>query len=107
MALKGDLLYDRRADAVAMVIIFHVERKQVESYSELHQGMHYRLPAVYVSVDEATKLRQYAAQGLATFISVGGEISPAIARNLMAILPEQTDERTIFETHTNGNTSFH
>ncbi|KAL1599359.1 hypothetical protein SLS59_006376 [Nothophoma quercina] len=104
MALKDDLLEAGRAGAVGMVIMFHVEQEQVESYFEPHQGIHYRLPAVYVGVDEAVKLKQYATGGVTASISVDGEIAPAATRNLLATLPGQTDERVVFETHTDGNT---
>lgn len=103
-ALKDDLLEAGRAGATGMVIMFHIEGEQVESYFEPHQGMHYRLPAVYVGIDEAIKLKRYADEGLTASISVDGEVAPATTRNLTAVLPGQTEERVIFESHTDGNT---
>lgn len=103
-ALKDDLVEAGRAGAAGMVIMFHVEEEQVESCFEPHQGMYYRLPAVYVGVDEAIKLKQFAAEGLTASISVDGEVAPASTRNLIAVLPGQTEERVIFESHTDGNT---
>lgn len=103
-ALKDDLIQAGRAGAAGMVIMFHIVGEQVESYFEPHQGIHYKLPAVYVGVDEATKLKKFAAEGLTASISVDGNVSPATTRNLIAVLPGQTEERIIFESHTDGNT---
>ncbi|KZM22144.1 uncharacterized protein EKO05_0003834 [Ascochyta rabiei] len=104
LALKDDLLEAGRAGAAGMIIMFHVGREEVESYFEPHQGMHYRIPAVYVGVDEATRLKEYASQGCSATVSVDGEVAPATTRNLLAVLPGQSEERVIFESHTDGNT---
>ncbi|KAF9692214.1 hypothetical protein EKO04_010102 [Ascochyta lentis] len=104
MALKDDLVEAGRAGAAGMVIMFRVEREQVESYFEPHQGVHCRLPSVYVGVDEAIKLKKYASHCFSAIISVDGEVAPATTRNLLAVLPGQSEERVMFETHTDGNT---
>ncbi|KAF2627682.1 hypothetical protein BU25DRAFT_468720 [Macroventuria anomochaeta] len=75
--------------AAGMVIMFHVDQDQVESYFEPHQGMHYQLPAVRIL--DYLHLRRW-------------EVAPATTRNIIAILPGQTEERVIFETHNNGYT---
>ncbi len=67
-------------------------------------GTHYRVPAVFVGVDERDQLRALAASGDRVEITVQADVRPVTTRNVHATLPGQTDERIVLITHTDGNT---
>ena len=87
-----------------MIIAFDLPREQVAGYFEPHRGTHYRVPAVFVGVDERDELRGKAASGDTVEITVTAEVGSAATRNVIATLPGQTPERIILVTHTDGNT---
>ncbi len=87
-----------------MIIAFDLPREQVSGYFEPHQGTHYRVPAVFVGIDERDMLRQHAVAGSLAEVTVTAEVGPARTRNIHATLPGQTTERIILVTHTDGNT---
>ncbi|THX36907.1 hypothetical protein D6D10_06289 [Aureobasidium pullulans] len=104
MPLKEELIAAGKAGAAGMVIMFDVEREYVQSYFEPHQGVHYRLPAVFVGAKEAALLRDQATRDAVVSISVTGETQIATTRNLSATLKGQVEERVIYQSHTDGNT---
>jgi hypothetical protein len=104
MVLRDELIAAGEAGAVGMIIMIDAVRQQIESYFEPHQGVHYQLPAHYVGSEEAAMLKQHAIHGSTATLRIAAEISVAKTRNLHATLHGQTEERVIFETHTDGNT---
>jgi hypothetical protein len=104
MPLRDELVTAGTLGAAGVIIMFDVEREQVESYFEPHQGVHYKLPAMYVGADEALLLKDYAGKGASATLTIRAEATKASTRNLFATLPGQVSERIIFDTHTDGNT---
>ncbi|QDS72056.1 hypothetical protein FKW77_002669 [Venturia effusa] len=102
--LMNALVAAGKAGAAGMIIMFDVDRSQLESYFEPHQGVHYRLPAVFVGIDEALKLKELARSKASATVSIEAEVGAAMTRNVIATLPGQIEERVIFQTHTDGNT---
>lgn len=102
--LRDDLIAAGKIGAAGMIIMFDIEQDQVESYFEPHQGVHYKLPAMFVGIDEGILLKSQASMGAVATLSIKAEVSDASTRNLVATLPGQIKERVIFETHTDGNT---
>jgi hypothetical protein len=102
--LHEDLLAAGAAGAAGVIIAFDLPRDQVAGYYEPHKGTHYRVPAVFVGVDEREQLRQLTADGGTVEISVQADVTPGTTRNVFATLPGQTEERIILVTHTDGNT---
>ncbi|KAH0372486.1 hypothetical protein KCU65_g1220, partial [Aureobasidium melanogenum] len=102
--LNQDLIAAGQGGAAGMVIMFDVDREYIQSYFEPHQGVHYKLPAVFVGATEAALLKEKADHDVSFSISVSAEIHPTTTRNLSAILKGQTEERIIYESHTDGNT---
>ncbi|KFX95779.1 hypothetical protein O988_05635 [Pseudogymnoascus sp. VKM F-3808] len=104
MPLKDELIAAGVAGAAGMIIMFDVESRFVDSYFEPHQGVHYRLPAMFVGADEASLLKAAAACSAIATLSVDGEVAMVPTRNVFATLPGQTSEKIIFQSHTDGNT---
>ena len=102
--LSRDLIAAGEAGAAGMIIMFDIERSQIESYFEPHQGVHYQLPAVFVGADEAAMLRAEASRSTFASLTIRAEVSTQLSRNIFATLPGQTKERVIYQTHTDGNT---
>ncbi|OBT65252.1 hypothetical protein VE03_04615 [Pseudogymnoascus sp. 23342-1-I1] len=59
MPLKEELTAAGAARAAGMIVMF----KFLDSYFEPHQGVHYRLPAMFVKADEASLLKAAAEGG--------------------------------------------
>ena len=76
----------------------------MRGYYEPHTGTHYRVPAVFVGVDEAQRLKQLAATGAGASVAVLARSDRASTRSLIATLPGQSPERIVFVTNTDGNT---
>jgi len=102
--LHDDLLAAGAAGAAGIVFAFDIPRKQIVGYYEPHMGTHYRVPAVFVGVDERDRLLGVAEQGAQVEMTVRAEVRPVTTRNVHATLAGQTDERIVLITHTDGNT---
>ncbi len=102
--LHEDLLAAGSAGAAGVVFAFDLPREQIAGYFEPHMGTHYRVPAVFVGVDERDRLRQLADRGASIEINVSADVRPAVTRNVHATLPGQSEERIVLVTHTDGNT---
>ncbi|KAH7176414.1 hypothetical protein EDB81DRAFT_772590 [Dactylonectria macrodidyma] len=105
--IHDDLLDASQAKAAGVLFMFDLPLDQVTSYFEPHKGTHYRVPAAYLGIEEATALRA-AASDITTktsaALTIGANVTKRQARTLTAILPGQTNERIIYVTHTDGNT---
>lgn len=102
--LHADLVAAGRAGAAGVVVAFDFPREQVLGYYEPHRGMHYRMPAVGVGVEEAERLKRIAAEGGSARVAVLAETDRATTRSLIATLPGTSTERIVFGTNTDGNT---
>ena len=99
-----DLIAAGQAGAAAVIFAFDVPREQVNGYFDPHSGTHYRLPALFVGVDESELLKVAANGANTASVTVLAERDTAITRNLVARLPGQKEERIAFFTNTDGNT---
>ena len=100
--LDRDLVDAGLAGAAGLVIAFDFPREQVKGYWDPHTGTHYRVPAVFVGVDEAERLKRNA--GGQVRVSVHARVDQADTRTLIATLPGQSKERIVLGTNTDGNT---
>ncbi|MET0134071.1 MAG: hypothetical protein ABW215_10815, partial [Kibdelosporangium sp.] len=100
--LDKDLVDAGLAGAAGLVIAFDFPREQVRGYHEPHTGTHYRVPGVFVGVDEAQQLQQLS--GARANISVLAHTDQASTRSVIATLPGKSRERIVFDTNTDGNT---
>jgi hypothetical protein len=62
--LHDDLLAAGAAGAAGLVFAFDLPRDQIAGYFEPHKGTHYRVPGVFVGVEERDRLRAFAAAGV-------------------------------------------
>lgn len=99
-----DLVEASRCGAVGVIHVFDIPSYQVESYFEPHQGIHYKLPGIFVGADEGELLKELAQRDTTVTINIEATVKTAPTRNLFATLPGQTNERIVFASHTDGNT---
>ena len=92
------------AGAVGMIFAFDVTRETVAGYFDPHHGTHFAVPAAWVGVDEAIKLKALASRGGKARLSILAETDQVSTRNLFARLPGQSSQRIIFVTNSDGNT---
>ena len=100
--LNQDLIDAGLAGAAGLIIAFDFPHPQAQGYYDPHTGTHYRVPGVFVGVDEAQQLKQLV--GAQARVSVLAWSSPARTRSLIATLPGQSSERIVLDTNTDGNT---
>ncbi|OBT82043.1 hypothetical protein VE02_09505 [Pseudogymnoascus sp. 03VT05] len=90
MPLKEELTAASAARAAGMIVMF----KFLDSYFEPHQGVHYRLPAMFVKADEASLLKAAAVCSAIATLSVNSEVTTAPTRSIFGTLLGQTAEPT-------------
>jgi hypothetical protein len=102
--LDRDLTDAGLAGAAGLIVAFDFPRDQVRGYYDPHTGTHYRVPGVFVGVDEAQRLRQLAASGARASVTVLALNDRATTRSVIATLPGRSRERIVFDANTDGNT---
>ncbi|MBO0840448.1 MAG: hypothetical protein J2O49_06490 [Sciscionella sp.] len=111
--LAQELITAAHAGAIGMIIAFDIPRDELAGYFDPHRGEHFRIPAVFVGVDERERLRQFAGSTGSAGNSAGNKASVTVlaqaddgddtpVRTLVATLPGQRAERVMIETHTDG-----
>lgn len=101
-ALNDDLVAAGLAGAAGLIVAFDFPREQVSGYHDPHTGTHYRVPGVFVGVDEAVRLKELA--GTRARIAVLARTDRATTRSVIATLPGRSAERIVFDANTDGNT---
>jgi hypothetical protein len=102
--LHADLLAAGAAGAAGVVFAFDLPVEQIAGYFEPHKGTHYRVPGVFVGVEERDRLRRLTADGASVEIGVQADVATVSTRNVYATLPGASRERAVLVTHTDGNT---
>lgn len=92
------------AEAAGLIAAFDVPRDQIAGYFDPHLGMHFRVPAAFVGVDEAVALKNAARKKQVASLTVDAIRDKARTRNLLATLPGRSKERIVFVANTDGNT---
>lgn len=100
--LSEDMIAAGQAGAVGYVSVFNVPRDQIRGYFDPHWGTHYKLPALFVGVDEGVALKKLAAEGAQAKLAVLAERDASGTRNLYATLPGGSAERVVINTNTDG-----
>ncbi|MBC9229698.1 hypothetical protein HI850_010195 [bacterium SPL81] len=102
--MNQDLIAAGKVGAAGLILGFDVPRDQVKDYFDPHNGLHYRLPAVFSGVDEFAEVKALASSNTQAKIVVQAERDTATTRNLIATLPGLSDEKIVFVANTDGNT---
>lgn len=100
--LAEELILAGQVGAAGYISVFNVPRDQIRGYFDPHWGTHFKLPAVYVGVDEGEALKKLATNGTTANVSVLAERDIASTRNLFATLPGGNGERVVLNTNTDG-----
>jgi hypothetical protein len=90
------------AQAAGVVYLWEAPTDQLKGYWDPHAGTRYRVPAVFVGSDHASRLKQLAATGATANVVVRAKWDRAPTRNLLATLTGETRERIIVNSHTDG-----
>jgi hypothetical protein len=97
-----DLRAAAEGGAAGVVFAHGFPREQVRGQYAPYEGERWKVPAVYVGVDEGERLKRLAAQGGSGRIGVSASQGPAETRTLVATLPGMSDERIVVNSHTDG-----
>ena len=102
--MNKDLIAAGKVGAAGVILGFDVPREQVKDYFDPHNGLHYRVPAVFLGADEFAEIKASAIENTQAKIMVQAERDTATTRNLIATLPGLSDEKIVFVANTDGNT---
>ncbi|MBH2029728.1 MAG: hypothetical protein I8H74_04505 [Moraxellaceae bacterium] len=102
--MNKDLVAAGKVGAAGVILGFDVPKEQIKDYFDPHNGLHYRLPAVFLGVDEFAEIKAFASSNMQAKIVVQAERDTATTRNLIATLPGQSNEKIVFVANTDGNT---
>jgi hypothetical protein len=98
-----DLMDASLAGAAGVVYAFDLPEKQVRGYYDPHQGVLYRVPAVFVGRAQGERLKALAAQGSSARVTVRVKVARKKTRNLIARLPGRSPEKIVLVANTDGN----
>lgn len=96
----ADLEAAADAGAAGIVLAHSFPREQVRDHYAPYEGIHWRVPAVQVGVDEGTRLKAMAGQQAT--IKLSARRAPADTKTLVATLPGMSEERLVVQSHTDG-----
>lgn len=96
------------ADQGAKAVVFIVDstRDQLEDNYSPHQSMVQPLPAVVVDRDTGAELKALAASQPAARLKVNASWQDSSVRQITGILPGESDEVVIVNSHTDGQNAF-
>lgn len=92
------------AGAVGVVFLWEVPTDQILGYWQPHSGTRYHVSGVFVGSDRADSVEAAAKAGAEASVVVRAEWDETEARNIIATLPGESDERIVVNTHTDGGT---
>jgi hypothetical protein len=91
-----------KGKAAAIVFVHGFPRAQVLDHYAPYEGTAWKVPAVYLGVDEGEKLKELAAHdGTARVALVASQVETP-TRTVVATLPGASSERIVIESHTDG-----
>lgn len=102
--MNQDLIAAGKVGVAGVILGFDVPQDQVKDYFDPHNGLHYRLPAVFLGADEFAEVKALALSNAEAKIVVQAERDTASTRNLIATLPGLSNEKIVFAANTDGNT---
>ncbi len=101
---RDDLIDAGKVGAAAVLFGFDVPRAQVTDYFDPHDGLHYRVPSLFLGAEEAAQVKAAALAGHAAQVTVEAQRDAASTRNVIATLPGLSEEKIVFIANTDGNT---
>jgi hypothetical protein len=91
-----------KGGAAALVFVHGFPRAQVRGQYAPYEGIHWKVPAVYVGADEGERLEQLATKATAATVTIRAHDVRSPTRTIVATLPGVSDERMVVESHTDG-----
>jgi hypothetical protein len=92
------------AGAAGIVFVHGFPREQMLGHYDPYEGVFWKVPAVYLGVDEGQRLKDAVAAGPVTAaLSVQADVTAAVpTRTLVSTLPGASPERIVIQSHTDG-----
>ena len=97
-----DLEDAAQAGASGLIMVHGFPRAQVKGQYAPYEGVHWKVPALYVGADEGQQLKALAAKGGSASISIRARDVQSPTHTIVATLPGISPERMIVESHTDG-----
>jgi hypothetical protein len=88
--------------AAAVVFVHGFPRAQVAEHYAPYDGVAWKVPAVYVGVDEGERLKALAASNGTARVRLLAKQQRTPTRTVVATLPGASSERIVIESHTDG-----
>jgi hypothetical protein len=88
--------------AAAVVFVHGFPRQQVADHYAPYEGTPWKVPALYVGVDEGERLKALAARHGSARVALKAALRPTPTRTVVATLPGASSERIVIESHTDG-----
>jgi hypothetical protein len=97
-----DLLDAAATGAGGLVFVHGFPTAQVRDQYAPYEGVHWRVPALYVGADEGARLKRLAAADGSGRVTIRAADVRSPTRTVVATLPGASDERFVIESHTDG-----
>jgi hypothetical protein len=91
-----------KGGAAALVFVHGFPRAQVRGQYAPYEGIHWKVPAIYVGADEGARLEQLAKTAAPASVTIDAQDVDSPTRTIVATLPGVSDERMVVESHTDG-----
>jgi hypothetical protein len=91
-----------KGGAAGLVFVHGFPRAQVRGQYAPYEGIHWKVPAVYVGADEGERMKALAETGAPATVAIRAHDVRSPTRTLVATLPGVSDERLVVESHTDG-----
>ena len=100
--MRAALARFEQAGAVALVIVVDLPAEHITDGYLLYDGVHRRIPAVFVSREVAGTLRDAEASGAPARLVLDASIETTQTHNVVGLIPGMSDELIVLQSHTDG-----
>jgi hypothetical protein len=91
-----------KGKAAAIVFVHGFPRGQVTDHYAPYEGTAWKVPALYLGVDEGERLKDLAAHDGSALVTLKAKQVKTPTRTVVATLPGNSSERIVIESHTDG-----
>ncbi|MFJ5991439.1 hypothetical protein [Lentzea sp. NPDC092896] len=100
--MRQELTRHREAGAHGLVLVVDLPTDEIADGYLLYDGVHRELPAVFVGREQGPVLREALAAGAEVRLVLEADVEQTVSHNIVGIIPGQTDELVVLQSHTDG-----
>ncbi|MER5325920.1 hypothetical protein [Streptosporangium roseum] len=100
--MRQELARFAAAGAAGLVIIVDLPAEHATGGYLLYDGVHRGLPALFVSREEAGRLREATTRGAQARLVLEAVVEQVQTRNVLGLIPGASDELVVLQSHTDG-----